>query len=167
MKVLGGWTRWVPYPVMSLLIGVTWLVLQGSLSPSNGLTALLLAWLLPLLLATFLGDAWPRRRATVMLRLLAVLLWDIVSANLTVAWLVLWPRADARPAWLVVPLRLRSPRAIALLASIISITPGTVSCTVDEERFEILVHALDCDDAPAMVEAIKSRYEMALMEIFE
>ncbi len=167
MKARGLWTRWLPYPVMSVLIAATWLVLQGSVSASNVLTALVLAWLLPLVLGAFLGDAWPRRRAIVALRLLGVLLWDIVSANLSVAWLVLWPRAQARPAWLVVPLQLRSPRAIALLASIISITPGTVSCVVDEPRFEILVHALDCDDAAAMIESIKSRYEQALLEIFE
>ena len=167
MKPPSRWTRLLPYPVMSVLIGISWLVLQGSVSASNGLTALLLGWLLPRLLGAFLGAAWPRRRASVALRLLVVLLWDIISANLTVAWLVLWPRAQAQPAWLVVPLQLRSPRAVALLASIISITPGTVSCVVDEEHFQILVHALDCDDPRAMVDAIKTRYEFALLEIFE
>jgi multicomponent K+:H+ antiporter subunit E len=160
------WNNWFPYPVMSALIGVSWLVLQGSVSASNALTALLLGWLLPRLLGAFIGDAWPRRRVTVVLRLLAVLLWDIVSANIAVAWLVLWPRARPQPAWLVVPLQLRSPRAMAMLASIISITPGTVSCVVDEERFEVLVHALDCDDARAMVDGIKTRYEALLLEIF-
>ncbi|MEO7850914.1 MAG: Na+/H+ antiporter subunit E [Rubrivivax sp.] len=167
MKPHNGWGRWLPYPVVSVLIGTTWLLLQGSLSAANCLSAIVFALLLPLALRGFLGDAWPRRGAVAALRLLVVLLWDIVTANLNVAWLVLWPWSRPRPAWLVVPLELRSPRAKALLASIISITPGTVSCVIDEERALILVHALDCADPQAAVNGIKARYEQPLLEIFE
>lgn len=166
MKPRRGWTRYLPYPVVSALIGTTWLLSQGSLSPANCLSAILLALLLPLALRGFLGDPWPRRGARATLRLLAVLLWDIVVANLSVAWLVLWPWSRPQPAWLVVPLELRSPRGKALLASIISITPGTVSCVIDEQRAQILVHALDCADPQAAVRDIKARYEQLLLEIF-
>jgi multicomponent K+:H+ antiporter subunit E len=54
-----------------------------------------------------------------------------------------------------------------LFASIITMTPGTVSCVVDDEGWEILVHALDCDDAQAMAQQMKQRYEGPLREIFE
>ena len=57
--------------------------------------------------------------------------------------------------------------AIALLATIITTTPGTVSCTIDEERNEILVHALNCDDPAQMAADIKARYEAPLLAIFE
>ena len=56
--------------------------------------------------------------------------------------------------------------AITLLAAVITTTPGTVSCVVDEERREILVHALDCDDVAAAAAQMKLRYERPLMEIF-
>jgi multicomponent K+:H+ antiporter subunit E len=167
VKPRGRWTRALPYPVMSALIGISWLLLQGSVSAANCLVAILFAIGLPRALGGFFGDAWPRLRAAVALRLLAVLLWDIVTANLIVAWLVLWPGSRPRPAWLVVPLELRNPRAVALLASIISITPGTVSCVVDEQRSLILVHALDCADPQAAISSIKTRYEQPLMEVFE
>ena len=65
-----------------------------------------------------------------------------------------------------VPLELTHPTAITLLATIITTTPGTVSCVVDEERREILVHALDCDDPAALAAQIKQRYEAPLREIF-
>ncbi|MDP3604513.1 MAG: Na+/H+ antiporter subunit E, partial [Polaromonas sp.] len=59
------------------------------------------------------------------------------------------------------------PTAISLLASIITTTPGTVSCLIDEERKHILVHALDCSDPLQMAADIKTRYENPLRAIFE
>jgi multicomponent K+:H+ antiporter subunit E len=65
-----------------------------------------------------------------------------------------------------VPLALDDEIAITLLAAIITTTPGTVSCVVDETRREIVVHALDCADPVAMAAQIKARYERPLQEIF-
>ena len=66
-----------------------------------------------------------------------------------------------------IALDLTHPTAITLLATIITTTPGTVSCIVDEERRLILVHALDCSNPVEMAGEIKQRYEVPLREIFE
>jgi multicomponent K+:H+ antiporter subunit E len=68
----------------------------------------------------------------------------------------------------VVPLELQQPFAITLLASIISLTPGTVSANLSGDRRSLLVHDLDVEDADeTAVQRIKQRYEKPLMEIFE
>ena len=157
---------WFDHPVLSLLLAAVWLLLQRSLALPQLLWALAFALLLPRLLQGFLGPAGRLRRPGVALQLFGIVLWDIVVSNLTVAKLVLSPRAEPQPAWVPVPLELRHPGAITLLASIITMTPGTVSCVVDEAAGQILVHALDCDDAAAMAAQIKARYEQPLMEIF-
>ena len=108
------------------------------------------------------GLHWPT-----VVRLLLVVLWDIVVSNITVARLTLGSMQRPRPAWLRVPLATDHPRVNALFASIITTTPGTVSMTIDEERREILVHALNCDDPQAMVADMKARYEAPLMRIFQ
>jgi multicomponent K+:H+ antiporter subunit E len=100
-------------------------------------------------------------------RLTGIVLWDIVVSNLTVARIVLDPVSSPRPAWVPVKLDTTHPTAITLFATIITTTPGTVSCVVDEARGEILVHALDCDDPASAAEQMKQRYERLLMEIFE
>ena len=64
------------------------------------------------------------------------------------------------------PLDVEHPYAIALFASIITMTPGTVSAEVSASRREILVHVLDLDDPDALVAGMKSRYEAPLAEIF-
>lgn len=153
-------------PVLSLLIAATWLLLQESLAAPQLITAAVLGFLLPRLLNGFLGPVTRLRAPLTMLRFGGLVLWDIVVSNIAVAKLVLDPRSRPQPAWVRVPLTLQHPTAISLLASVITTTPGTVSCEVDEQRREILVHALDCSDPAALVEQIRQRYEAPLMEIF-
>ena len=70
-----------------------------------------------------------------------MVMWDIVVANIQVAWIVLTkPNSKMRPAWVVIPLDLTSPEAITVLAGTITLTPGTVTVEVEETGF--LVHAL-------------------------
>jgi multicomponent K+:H+ antiporter subunit E len=159
---------WFPHPVQSVGVAATWLLLQQSLAPAHLIFAALLGWALPRLLRGFTG-APPRPRAWgTALKLLVVVLRDIVVANVTVARLVLSPWARPQPAWVELPLRLRDPRGITLLATIITTTPGTVSCVVDEAGHRIWVHALDgSPGATAIADDIRTRYEVPLMEIFE
>lgn len=166
----GGW--W-PHPVLSALLAAVWLLLQQSLALPQLIAATAFAFFVPRLVHGFLWPSHARRpwrvrlRAIgVALRLVAIVLWDIVASNLTVARIVLWPLSKPQPAWVRVPLALDDEIAITLLAAIITTTPGTVSCVVDETRREIVVHALDCADPAAMAAQIKARYERPLLEIF-
>lgn len=158
--------RWFAHPWLSVLLAVSWLLLQHTLAPFHLISAVLIGLLLPRLLHNFLPATTSMRFAPA-LRLALVVLWDIVVSNITVARLVLGPLSRPQPAWVTVPLALSHPTAISLLASIITTTPGTVSCLVDEERKHILVHALDCSDPLQMAADIKARYEDPLRAIFE
>lgn len=160
-----GRARWLGHPVLSLLLGASWLALSHSLEPVHLLSALLIALLVPRLLHPFLGEASGIDWAAT-LRLLFVVLWDIVVSNITVARLVLGPQDRMHPAWLPVPLASDHHRVNALFASIITTTPGTVSAVIDEQRGEILVHALNCDDPQGMIKDMKARYEAPLLKIF-
>ncbi|MDI1270106.1 MAG: Na+/H+ antiporter subunit E [Polaromonas sp.] len=157
---------WFAHPWLSVLLAVSWLLLQHTLAPFHLISAVLIGLLVPRLLHNFLPVTTTLRFAPA-LRLALVVLWDIVVSNITVARLVLGPLSRPQPAWVTVPLALSHPTAISLLASIITTTPGTVSCLIDEERKHILVHALDCSDPLQMAADIKARYENPLLAIFE
>lgn len=161
---------WFGRPVLSLLVGAAWLMLQGSLDPGNLLTAVVLGLVVPRLVGGFLGPRRRVQRPLAAARLVLVVLWDIVMANLSVARLVLSFWREPQPAWFTVKTDLVQPDALALLASIITMTPGTVSCIVSEGQAQtggtILVHALDCDDPQATIAEIRERYERPLKEIF-
>lgn len=158
--------KWFSHPALSVLLAAVWLLLQQSLALPQLIWAAVLGLLLPRLIHGFLGPALHLHRPGLALRFVFVVLWDILVSNLSVARLVLSPWSRPQPAWVRVPLTLSQPGAVALLASIITMTPGTVSCVIDEEAHEILVHALNCTDPAALVAEIKARYEQPLLEIF-
>jgi multicomponent K+:H+ antiporter subunit E len=100
------------------------------------------------------------------MRFLPVFLWDVLVANLRVAWLIVNVAHKLRPYWLVIPLDVQNPHGITTLANVISLTPGTVSAEVGADRKTLLVHALDVADPEEEITTIKERYERPIMEIF-
>lgn len=159
--------NWLPHPVLSVLLAVTWLVLQQSLALPQLITAVVLGLGLPRLVRAYLPPAQRLHAPLTALRLVGAVLHDIVVSNWVVARLVLSPWRRPQPAWVELPLTLHNERAISLLATIITTTPGTVSCVVDEARHVIIVHALDCTDPAALVAEMEARYQAPLKEIFE
>ena len=80
---------------------------------------------------------------------------------------MLGPLDQLHPKWYRVPLETEHEQINTLLAMIITTTPGTVSAGIDQERGDILVHALSTDDTELDIQDIKKRYEMPLIEIFD
>jgi multicomponent K+:H+ antiporter subunit E len=158
--------NWIPFPVVSFALAAAWLALAG-ISPAQILLAAVLALAIPRATAVFLAGLPAVGAPATAMRLALVVIGDIVLANITVARLVLGAPARLRPEFVEVPLTLTHPHAIALLASIITMTPGTVSAALAPDSRSLLVHALDCEDPARLVEHIKHRYERPLVEILE
>jgi len=94
--------------------------------------------------------------------------WELLLANLRVAWAVVRPRAHLRPAIVAVPLDVRSDLAIQLLAATITLTPGTLSLDVSSDRRTLYVHVVDVGDGvEATVAAIKASFERRIKEMLE
>lgn len=158
---------WFAHPVKSLLVAACWLLLRQSVALPDLITAAVLGLVLPRLVQPFLGhDPSPRRWGRA-LRFAGVVLWDIVVSNLVVARIVLSPWSRPQPVWVELPCTLQHPGAVMLLAGIVTTTPGTVTCVIDETRRVLVVHVLDGADPAAVQAQIRQRYEAALKEIFE
>ncbi len=160
-------TRVLPSPLMSAVLFVAWLLMNASASAGHLVLAALLAIAIPLLAAPVRGERARIRHPGTALRLAMVVLWDIVVSNVEVARRILGPESRIKPAFVWVPLSIRDPHGIAALAGIITMTPGTLSSDLSEDHRHLLVHALNVDDAQALVATIKSRYEAPLIRIFE
>ncbi|MGH7449149.1 MAG: Na+/H+ antiporter subunit E, partial [Longimicrobiales bacterium] len=157
-------TRILPQPAISFALLLTWLLLHNDVSVGLLISGVILAVAVPLGTQRF----WPEYPRTVrirpLFRLIGVVLHDIVIANLRMVVLVLGPKRRLRPHFIVVPVTLREPFPITLLASIISLTPGTVSANLSGDRRSLLVHDVNIDDVESAVQRIKSRYEKPLRE---
>ncbi len=155
-----------PQPAVSVFILGTWLLAQNALTVGNLLLGALLAVTIPRFSARFWPDYPSSVRYRPLFSLLVRVLFDIAVANLKVAVLVLGPKSRLQPKFIVVPLSVESAHAITLLASIISLTPGTVSANLSGDRRSLLVHGLAIADPAAAVAQIKQRYEAPVIEAF-
>ena len=160
--------RLFPAPLMSAALMAMWLVLNASLAVGDVLLAVLLGLAVPALLAP-LRPARPRiRHPLTVLRLIGVVGLDVLESN----WLVLRtlltrPGQPTHARFVRIPLDLRDPSALAALAVITTVVPGTVWCELARDSSALLLHVWDAPDEAAFIARYKERYEQPLREIFE
>ncbi|SNX59043.1 multisubunit potassium/proton antiporter, PhaE subunit [Nitrosomonas ureae] len=159
--------RLLPHPILSPTLTVLWLLLVNSITPGQIVLGLLLGWMIPLLTQRFWPEVVTIRKPFTLLRYIGLLLLDIIMANFTVARLILGDLDRLKPVFIQLPLSVTSDLAISLLANSITLTPGTVSARLSEDRRYLLIHALNEADPDTLIATIKQRYERPLQEIFE
>ncbi|WP_299886880.1 Na+/H+ antiporter subunit E [uncultured Ruegeria sp.] len=160
--------RIFPHPQLTILLTLVWLFLANAPSLNSLVFGLILGIIIPFVTQPYWPDRPKLRNWPMVIEYMLVVLWDIVVANVTVAKIILFKRdADRQPNWVCIPLELRTPEAITVLAGTITMTPGTVSCDLSAQGHNLLVHCLDTSDPDAVRDQIKQRYERRLKEIFE
>lgn len=158
----------LPHPFLTVLLAVVWTLLQNNISAGMVVFGVILGVIIPAMTARWWPDRPDEMRLIPMLKYIVLVIWDIMVANVQVAWIVLTKSNDQmKPNWVIIPLELKSPEAITILAGTITLTPGTVSADLSNEGHSLLVHALDAEDPDAVRDEIKERYERRLLEIFQ
>lgn len=156
----------LPFPFLTLALFVMWVLLTG-FSPGHVLLGGLVAALVSRAMLALQPEDTGFKPSFAVLRLFGLVSIDIIRSNMAVAKVVLFKRAERRSGFLHLPVELRNPHALAVLAIIITATPGTLWVQHDARRHVILIHVLDLIDADEWIRLIKHRYERLLMEIFE
>jgi multicomponent K+:H+ antiporter subunit E len=159
--------RWLPYPLLSCLLALIWLVLNQTLSPGM----VVLGIVLGVALAKVFGLLHPPkariRNYPLALRLLLRVVFDIVRSNFAVGSLILRGAGEVRSGFVAIPLTLIDQHGLAVLACIITSTPGTIWVSHDPASNVLLIHVLDLVDEGTWISTIQQRYERPLLEIFQ
>ena len=158
--------RLLPYPFLTLALFLMWVLLTG-FSPGHVLLGGLVAALVSRAMLALKPEDTGFKSSLAVFRLAGLVSADIVRSNIAVARIVLFRRAERKSGFLHLPIDLRNPHALAVLAIIITATPGTLWFQHDAHRQDILIHVLDLVDEEEWIRLIKDRYERLLMEIFE
>ncbi|MBR6955248.1 MAG: Na+/H+ antiporter subunit E [Clostridia bacterium] len=131
---------------MFFVLFAFWLLLNGRWTVEIGLTGLVLSGLIYLFIWRFMGYS-PRREWALAKRLpglvvcLFFLLGEILRSALATIRLIWSPRRVAQPRLTSFRTPLETRKGKVLLANSITLTPGTITVDVREDRF--LVHCLD------------------------
>lgn len=160
-------SKWLAHPLGSLGLLLVWMLLVDDFtSVGHWVFGSLLAVLIQRLTVSW----WPRLPRVCSWKHVFIfsqhMFVDIIVANFQVARLALGRMEHLQPMWVEVPFELEHDIAVYLLASAISLAPGTVAASVNRQTSIMLVHALHCDDQQALIAEIKQRYEQPLNEVF-
>ncbi len=155
-----------PKPILSVLLLITWCLVMMSVSVGNLIMGAILGLVVPLYTTRFWPNAPEVQKYGALMKYIVVFLYDVMVANIQVAWWILLPQHKLRPRFIFIPLEIEHPFVITVFASTISLTPGTVSAHVSGDHKMLIVHSLNAADDDALVQEIKERYEKPLKEIF-
>jgi len=161
-------TRLLPFPILSCGLLVLWLLLNQTIALGQFLIGCVLAFVCGLILTTLQLPRERVRQPSAVLRLFGLVTVDIIRSNIAVGRIILGLGRRARTSGFVnIPLDLRNSYGLAVLACIITSTPGTLWVNFDRQKSLLMIHVLDLIDEGDWIRTIKGRYERLLLEISE
>lgn len=156
----------IPYPLLAIGLLIMWLLLTQSVSAGQVLLGAVSAIVATRATSALKPEVSRLRAFRPAFRLAIVVAADIVRSNVAVASIILLPRRERVAGFVRIPLELRDRHGLALLAIIITATPGTVWVDFDRQNASLLIHVLDLVDEESWVRLVKQRYEARLLEMF-
>ena len=154
-----------PLPIHALFLWIVWLLLNDFTAGHMVLGAILaigITWL-----TSPLSDPHPSiKKPLLAIQYIGKVLKDIVISNFIVAKQVLQSNNKLKPGFIAMPLDMEEPFPLAVLASTISLTPGTVSADFSDDMKVLYIHVLNLENEQELISELKNRYETPLKEIF-
>lgn len=147
------------------LLAVVWMMITGNFEPGNLALGFLLGFLIVFFVGPVIGVAGYTTRVIALLRLVLFFLVDLIRSNLRMAYDVVWPRMDTRPGVVAVPIDANSDIEIVLLANLITLTPGSLSLDVSDDRNTLYLHVMDLRDPDGLIRKVKNGYERRILAV--
>lgn len=159
--------RLLPHPVLAAALLALWLALQQSAGLGHILLGGIVAIGVSKLASVFIAEQVTVRRAHKIVQLVVVAGLDIIRSNLAVLYVLFQPRPNPTAGFVEMRLQLTNTFGLAILACIITATPGSAWLEYDRTRSTVLIHVFDLVDEHEWIETIRARYETLLLEIFQ
>lgn len=158
--------RLLPHPILAGFLLLLWLVLQQSAGLGHILLGAIIAVAVSLAANAVIPERVIIRRPLKFVQLMVVAGLDIIRSNLAVMSVLFHPRPNPTAGFIQMDLTLKNPFALAILACILTATPGSAWLEYDSARSTVLIHVFDLVDEKEWIETVKRRYETLLLEIF-
>lgn len=150
---------------MNLLLTIIWVVLTGRFDFINFIFGFVISFLILWLLARDKNDEKYFKRIPKIINFILFFLYELLKANMHVAYDVITPTFYMKPGIVKIPLDAKTDLEITLLANLISLTPGTLSLDVSDDKQVLYVHAMYINDKDEFIRSIKKGFEKKLLEI--
>ncbi|HZH01874.1 MAG TPA: Na+/H+ antiporter subunit E [Flavisolibacter sp.] len=150
--------------LLNLLLTFIWVALTGQFELINFIFGFLLSFLILWITTRGTGDRYFTRIPKVI-SFIFFFFKELIKANLQVAYDVITPTFYMKPGIVMIPLAAKTDLEITMLANLISLTPGTLSLDVSDDKKVLYVHAMYIHDKEQFIHSIKAGFEKRLLEI--
>lgn len=152
--------------LINLVLAVAWAAMTGQFALINLAFGFVLGGLILAMIRDEAGSVSHFRRVLRAVLLGLTFIYELIKSSVNVAIIVLSPSRNLQPAILAFPLDVETDHEITLLANMITLTPGTLSVDVSDDRKTLYVHAIDAPDVDAIIADTKSSFERQIMRVF-
>lgn len=153
--------------VSNILLTFVWVALTGNFEFTNYIFGFLLSFFILWIITKDEGKASYFTFVPKIIAFVFFFLYELVKANLQVAYEVITPKLGVTPGIVKIPLDVKSNIGITLLANLISLTPGTLSLDVSNDKKVLFVHAMYITDKEKFIDSIKNGFEKRILEILK
>ncbi len=150
----------------NILLTLNWILLTGHLTFVNILSGFMVGHGLLWLLRPVFTSSGYFIKVNRAVGFIFYFFWELFKSNMHVVRLVLFKaNKEITPAIIAIPLTAETDAEIALLANLISLTPGTLSLDVSSDRRVLYIHAIDVKDVEKVRLDLKNGLEARLLEV--
>lgn len=150
---------------INILLAVAWAAVTGSFTVLNLAFGFILGGISLLLIRDQVSALSHFRRAAGAILLAFTFVWELVKSSVNVAIIVLSPGRKLEPAIIAFPLSVESDAEITLLANMITLTPGTLSMDVSDDRSILYIHSIHAPDPASVISDIKGSFEAQIIRV--
>ena len=150
---------------LNLILAVLWTFAWGEVSPEVFTVGFVLAYGVLWLLRPILGETNYHAKLPQLLGLAAFVIYELVLSSFRIAWDVITPQAFRTPGIVAVPLDAKTDLEVAVVANLVTLTPGTLSLEFVESTGTLYVHSMFAHDPDAVRESIKRQFEAPVLEL--
>jgi multicomponent Na+:H+ antiporter subunit E len=151
--------------LMNLLLSFIWVALTGSMYYSNFLFGFLLGFFIMWVLNRNELDQRYFYRVPKTLGFVFFFLYEMIMANIAVAYDVITPKYFFKPGIIEYPMDAKTDLEINLLSTVISMTPGTLIIDISEDKKSLFIHVMYLKNKEHFIEQTKNGFERRLLEI--
>ncbi len=149
----------------NLLLALVWVAMSGHFESANLLVGFAFGYAVLYLLQRVTGSSSYFAKSVALVRFVGFYVVEMVLANVRVAIDVVTPDARRQPGIVAVPLEARTDVEITVLSNLITMTPGSLSVDVSDDRSVIYVHSMFVDDPDQLRRTIKDDLERRVLEL--
>ena len=150
----------------NLLLTFIWVALTGSFELANVLFGFLLSFFILFIITRGSRKARYFRMVPRVISFFLFFIYELIKANLQVAWEMATPKFHMTPGIVGVPLDVKSDAEITLLANLITLTPGTLSLDISEDKKVLYVYSMYIGTRENFISSIKNGFEKRVKKLY-